>query len=114
MHGIPNALARVMLNDEELKTLAEHGLLGAIICNESGSIVESTSDDLEVFGNILGYVEHLANMIGDSFGLDGVEQVHLKSSQTVGICVPRDGVTLGLLCKNTAKVGKILTHFEGF
>ncbi|MCC5790557.1 MAG: hypothetical protein JJT75_13060 [Opitutales bacterium] len=100
-----------MFEDGDLDNLAEQGLLGAVICSENGSITDSTSDDLEVFGNILGYVGQLANMIGESFGLDEVQQVHLKSSQTVGVCVPQEGSTLGVLCKHSANVDKILEEF---
>lgn len=45
-----------MFNESELEVLAGQGLIGAIICSENGSIIDCTSDDLEVFGNIFGYV----------------------------------------------------------
>ena len=101
-----------MFKEYEMETLAEQGLIGAIVCSENGSIVECTSDDLEVFGNILGYVTQIANMIGESFGLDEVEQVHIKTFHTLGVCVPQDGSSLGLLCKGNANVDKILDQMS--
>lgn len=51
-------------------------------------------------------------MIGESFGLDEVEQVHIKSSQTICVCLPQEGANLGLLCKNSSNVDKILEQID--
>lgn len=59
-----------MFESANLEELQERGLIGATACNASGSIIDATSDDLEVFGSILGYISQVADMIGEPFGVN--------------------------------------------
>ena len=102
-----------MFESANLEELAERGFIGAIACNASGSIIDATGDDLEVFGSILGYISQVADMIGEPFGMDSIEEIHLASANTTAICIPQDGDSLGVLCSNRANVEEILTELIG-
>lgn len=102
-----------MFESVNLEELQERGLIGAIACNASGSIIDATSDDLEVFGSILGYISQVADMIGEPFGMDSIEEVHLSSANTTAICIPQDEDALGVLCTNRANVEEILGELIG-
>ncbi|CAA6678823.1 MULTISPECIES: hypothetical protein [unclassified Lentimonas] len=97
-----------MFDNADLKELTEQGFIGAIASNTNGNIIEATSDDLEVFGSILGYITQVADMIGEPFGMDSIEEVHLSSSKTHAVCIPQEDGNLGVLCDNRANVEDIL------
>ncbi len=99
-----------MFNNSTLSELSDRGFIGAIACSTNGSIIEATSDDLEVFGSILGYISQIAEMIGEPFGMDSIEEIHLTSSNTVAICIPQEEGSLGVLCTNRANTEEILSE----
>tara|TARA_R100000027_G_scaffold61554_5_gene53007 strand:+ start:15737 stop:16051 length:315 start_codon:yes stop_codon:yes gene_type:complete len=99
-----------MFKDANTEHLSRLGYIGSIECSASGSILEATGDDLEVFGQILGYTAQIANMIGEPFGLDAVEEVHLVGTNTTAICIPQEESSLGILCTSRASTEQILSE----
>jgi hypothetical protein len=97
-----------MFENVDLEDLAARGFIGAITCSSNGSILEATSDDLEVFGSILGYINQMADMIGEPFGMDAIDEVQLLSSNTIAISIPQDDGALGVLCSSRANVEEVL------
>lgn len=102
-----------MFENANLNELNERGFIGAIACNASGTIIDTTSDELEVFGSILGYISQVSDMIGEPFGMDSIEEVHLMSANTTAICIPQDGDSLGVLCSNRSNIEEILGELIG-
>lgn len=92
----------------DITSLEDQGFIGAIACDAGGSVIEATSDDLEVFGSVLGYMSQIAEMIGEPFGMDSVEEIHLESSNTQAICIPQEDGCLGVLCNSRANIEGIL------
>jgi len=97
-----------MFDNIELSELEERGFIGAIACSSNGTVIESTSDDLEVFGSVLSYISQVADMIGEPFGMDSIEEVHLESANTKAVCIPQEEECLGMLCHSRANVDEIL------
>jgi len=100
----------VIFEDANTEHLSRLGYIGAIECSTSGAILEASGDDVEVFGQILGYTAQIANMIGEPFGLDAVEEVHLVGTNTTAICIPQEESNLGILCSNRANTEQILSE----
>lgn len=100
-----------MLNQSDIGELEAIGFIGAIRCAANGSIIDATGDDLEVFGNILGYITQVADMIGEPFGMDSIEEIHIESSNTKAICNPQEDGSLGVLCNSRANTEAILEEF---
>lgn len=99
-----------MFENVDLESLESDGFIGAIACNANGAIIDTTSDDLEVFGSILGYISQVADMIGEPFGMDSIEEVHFESANTKSICIPQDEESVGILCNSRANVESILSQ----
>lgn len=97
-----------MFENADLENLSTRGFIGAITCSSNGSITAATSDDLEVFGSILGYINQMADMIGEPFGMDAIDEVQLVSSHTIAISIPQDEGALGVLCSSRANVDEIM------
>jgi len=100
-----------MFESIDLTELEEIGFIGAIACSANGSVIEATSDELEVFGSILGYITQVADMIGEPFGMDSIEEIQLESSNTRAICLPQEeGASVGLLCSSRANSDAIISE----
>ena len=99
-----------MFENIDIESLESDGFIGAISCNASGSIIDATSDDLEVFGSILGYISQVADMIGEPFGMDSIEEVHFESANTKAACIPQDEESIGILCTSRANIENILSE----
>ncbi|TVP78168.1 MAG: hypothetical protein EA353_08905 [Puniceicoccaceae bacterium] len=100
-----------MLNQSDLGELEAMGFIGAIRCASNGAIIDATGDDLEVFGNILGYISQVADMIGEPFGMDSIEEIHIESANTKAICIPQEDSSLGVLCSSRSNTDAILEAF---
>ncbi|MDQ8195477.1 hypothetical protein QEH59_13665 [Coraliomargarita sp. SDUM461004] len=99
-----------MFENANLTELKERGLVGAIACTSTGSVIDATNDELDVFGSILSYISQVADMIGEPFGMDSIEEVHLISSNATAICIPQEGDCLGVLCSSRANIDEILNE----
>ena len=97
-----------MFENADLSELNERGFIGAIACSGNGTVIDATSDELEVFGSILGYLTQIADMIGEPFGMDSVEEIQLSSANTLATCIPQEDGSLGVLCRSRANVEEIL------
>jgi predicted regulator of Ras-like GTPase activity (Roadblock/LC7/MglB family) len=100
-----------MFENIDQDELEEMGFIGAIACSADGSVIEATSDELEIFGSILGYITQVADMIGEPFGMDSIEEIQLQSQNTKAICLPQDeDITIGVLCGSRANTDMILSE----
>lgn len=99
-----------MFEDVSMQELKLQGFIGAIACSTNGTVVDATSDDLEVFGSIMGYITQMADMIGEPFGMDSIEEIHLSASNTTAICIPQEDGCLGVVCANRANTEAILSE----
>jgi predicted regulator of Ras-like GTPase activity (Roadblock/LC7/MglB family) len=97
-----------MFENIDLNELEQVGFIGAIACSNNGTILDATSDDLEVFGSVLGYLTQVADMIGEPFGMDSIEEVHIESANTKAISIPQEDGSLGVLCNSRANTDLIL------
>ena len=102
-----------MFENADLEELGARGFIGAVTCSSNGTILDATSDDLEVFGSVLGYVNQMADMIGEPFGMDTIDEVQLVSSKTVALSIPQDDGALGVICSNRANMDDILGELIG-
>ncbi|MGJ8639779.1 MAG: hypothetical protein ACSHYA_10325 [Opitutaceae bacterium] len=99
-----------MFENVDLAELEEQGFIGAVACSSSGAIIDATSDDLEVFGGVLGYISQVADMIGEPFGMDSIEEIHFESANTKAACIPQDDEAIGVLCSNRTNMENLLNE----
>ncbi|MEO0795832.1 MAG: hypothetical protein AAFX93_11745 [Verrucomicrobiota bacterium] len=94
--------------EDALGTPQFPGLLGMIECDEAGNILHSEGDDAEALGQVLVFMHQISDLIGESFGLDGLEEGHFIGKHMTAVCVPRGGSDLGVLFESKANISEIL------
>lgn len=85
------------------------GLISLVECDEGGVIIQSEGDDAETLGNVTVYFHQMAALIGDSFGLEGMEEGRMFGKNMTAVCLPRDHSTLGALFESKAKIDNVLS-----
>ncbi len=74
--------------------------------------MEHTGAEAEALGNVLACLLQLSTLVGDSFGLENLEEAHL-SGKTLGIiCLPGDASTLGLVVNSRARAAELVTRIR--
>lgn len=85
------------------------GLLSLVECDPQGEIVQAEGDNAETLGNILLYFKQMADLIGDSLGLEALEEGRLMGKSVTAVCLPRDDESiLGALFESKAKIEAVL------
>ncbi len=84
------------------------GVMGLIECDETGQVLHAEGDDPEALGHVLVFVHQVADLIGESFGLEGLEEGHIIGKSMTSVCVPRGGSDLGVMFDNKADITSIL------
>lgn len=96
------------LTEDAMGTPQYPGLLGLIECDESGTVLHADGDEVEALGQVLVFIHQISDLIGESFGLDGLEEGHVIGKSMTAVCVPRGGSDLGVLFDNKAKISNVL------
>jgi len=96
------------INEDALGMPQHPGVLGVIECDESGTILQEEGDEVEALGQVLVFAHQIADLIGESFGLDGLEEGHIIGKSMTAVCVPRGASDLGVLFDNKASIAKLL------
>ncbi|MGE9294828.1 MAG: hypothetical protein ACQKBV_00860 [Puniceicoccales bacterium] len=96
------------INEDALGMPQYPGVLGLIECDESGTVLMQEGDDVDALGQVLVFIHQISDLIGESFGLDGLEEGHLIGKSMTAVCVPRGGSDLGILFDNKASISTIL------
>ena len=84
------------------------GILGSVSCNSLGDITASSDNDAETLGTIMPYVSDLASLVGDSFGLDELQEAIFTSKDFSCAIIPGDEEIDGYIFEPKAKIGTIL------
>lgn len=85
------------------------GLLSLVECDSRGTILQAEGDNAETLGNVLLYFKQMADLIGEAFGLEELEEARLVGKSVTAVCLPRDEeVLLGALFENKARIDAVL------
>ncbi|MGB0370273.1 MAG: hypothetical protein ACPGN3_02920 [Opitutales bacterium] len=90
------------------ENLSLPGLTGMVTCDHSGNIDTHTGDEAEMFGTVVPYLPYQASLIGESFGLEGIEEVTLMGKNVSCVIVPKEEQVHGFIFDSKAKIKDIL------
>ena len=91
---------------EEITSLP--GLIGVVKCDDSGEIESYTGEEAEMLGTIVPYFCDLANLVGESFGLDEVQEATLVGKNITCVIVPTTEDTGAYIFESKAKIKSLL------
>lgn len=106
--------APVRMSDEAtVQSIMEYpGVKGFVECDKMGTVLQAEGDDAETFGGVVGYFEQMANLIGESFGLDAIEEAVIICSSQCAIALPKADKSIGVLYDPKTKIKDLMPLLE--
>jgi hypothetical protein len=84
-------------------------VLGYVLCSESGDIIEQEGSEVSVLATVLVYFQQVAGLIGDSFGLEDLQEAQIQSKSLTVLCVPHKGGSFGVILSSRTKINEVTT-----
>lgn len=83
------------------------GVQGIVHTDDAEGTSTHTGTEAEALGDILTYFRQVCSLIGDSFGLEELEEAQLSSKAISALCIPLEGQTLGVILHPKAKTSEV-------
>jgi predicted regulator of Ras-like GTPase activity (Roadblock/LC7/MglB family) len=97
--------------------LTKQGILAYVKVDQSGLAVIVEGQYATQLSEFIGYFYEMANLIGDTFGMDPLEDAFIKSDKINTFCVPlTDNTLVGIITDHGMKpeaLRKLLKHGNG-
>lgn len=95
------------LNPIHEKLLATQGVTGLVEVNPEGLVTKAHGDEAELLGNALVFIGQMADLIGESLGMDSHKEVIVRGKSQSAICLPTDEGLLGVLVNSKVKMAEL-------
>lgn len=94
---------------ESILNLPEfEGLIALVSTDDNGELVHTEGEDAEILGGVVAYLGEIASLLGNSFGLDEMEEAQLLGKNTSAVCVNRGDRYVGFLFEGKTKAKTIV------
>ena len=82
------------------------GVMGVVASSEDGEVFLSEGEDIEAFGDILVYFRQMCDKLGESFGLDDLEEGQIIGRSITAVCVAGQNADVGILLNSRSLVNE--------
>lgn len=96
------------LNPIHEKLLGTQGVTGLVEVDNDGLITEARGDEAELLGNALVFIGQMADLIGETLGMDSHKEVVVRGKSQSAICLPTDDGLLGILVNSKVKMADLV------
>jgi hypothetical protein len=83
------------------------GVISFVMCSEAGDIVEQEGSEAEVLSTVLIYFQQVAGLIGESFGLEELQEAHIQGKTLTVLCLPHQGGSVGVVLNSRTRVNEV-------
>lgn len=88
------------------------GVVGFVECCESGTILNSAGDESEILGNVLVYFGQMANLIGESLGLEGLVEAQFSGRSLSVLHLPAGESDFGVIMDSKVRASDLTPLIE--
>jgi hypothetical protein len=82
-------------------------VVGYVLCSEAGDIIEQEGSEVSVLATVLVYFQQVAGLIGESFGLEDLQEAQIQSKSLTVLCVPHKGGSFGVILSSRTKINEV-------
>ncbi len=87
-------------------------VLGVVRLHEKDGRMEQTGAEAEALGNVLACFLQLSSLVGESFGLEGLEEAQMSGKSLGIICLPGQESTLGLVVNSRVRAAELVSRIR--
>lgn len=95
---------------EELTTSLN--VMGIVRSSVSSDLLEHTGSEAEAFGNVLIYFQQMASLVGESFGLEDLQEAAIQGKTINALCLPMGEQTFGVIMNARSKASEVVTQLR--
>ncbi len=81
-------------------------VLGYVQCSESGDVIVQEGNEVDVLANVLVYFQQVAQLIGDSFGLEDFQEAQIQGRSLTVVCLPHQGGAVGVILNSRTRLNE--------
>ena len=101
--------ATIMTNSPVQQIMQSPNVLGYVQCSDSGDVIVQEGSEVDALANVLVYFQQVAGLIGESFGLEDLQEAQIQGKALTVICLPHKGGAVGVILNSRARVNETLT-----
>lgn len=96
-----------MVNTSYQQIMQAPTVIGYVMCSDSGDVVEQAGEEVAMLSTVLVYFQQVAGLIGESFGLEDLQEAQIQSKSLTVLCVPHSGGSFGVILSSRAKINEV-------
>lgn len=81
-------------------------VVGYLRCTEAGDIIDQQGTDAEALSGVIVYFQQIANLIGDSFGLENLQEAQIQAKSLNVICLSDNTDLIGVILNTRARLNE--------
>jgi predicted regulator of Ras-like GTPase activity (Roadblock/LC7/MglB family) len=81
-------------------------VVGYVQCSDSGDVLVQEGNEVDALANVLAYFHQVAGLVGESFGLEGLEEAQIQGKAMTVVCLPHQGGAAGILLNSRTRLGE--------
>jgi hypothetical protein len=81
-------------------------VVGYVQCSDAGDVLVQEGNEIDALANVLAYFHQVANLVGESFGLEGLEEAQIQGKAMTVVCLPHHGGAAGILLNSRARLNE--------
>lgn len=99
-------LAPTMTNTAVQQIMQAPNVLGYVQCSEAGDVIVQEGNEVDVLANVLVYFQQVAQLIGESFGLEDFQEAQVQGKSLTVVCLPHQGGAVGVILNSRARLNE--------
>jgi len=102
------------INKHETKNqvLSHPDIKGWVAIRNDGTQNIASDETAEQLGDVLIYLNQVTEMIGESFSLDKVDEIHIVCDEFTAVCMPGKMESVGVLFDKNTKPNQFLAKYK--
>lgn len=108
----PNGIQWINKNKPEGQVLSHPDIKGWVVISNDGSQNAASDKFAEQLGDVLIYFNEVSDQIGETFGLDKIDEIHIVCEEHTAICMTGRHETIGVIFDKDTRPNQFLAKYK--
>jgi len=99
-------------NETKSQVLSHPDIKGWVAIRNDGTQNVASDDKAEQLGDVLIYFNQVSELIGGTFGLDKIDEIHIVCDELTAVCMPGIKETVGVIFDKDTKPNQFLAKYK--
>ncbi len=99
-------------NETKSQLLSHPAIQGWVAIRNDGTQNVASDEIAERFGEVLIYFNQITELIGETFGLEKLDEIHIVCDELTAVCMPGRKETVGILFDKDTNPNEFLAKYK--